>query len=114
MKRYKGLTEIYHGFAPRRPALLVAGDEAADFALALAWDRLYGRSAWLPSEWQPDHNVTTSEMTAIRLELGDFGFDLRHPDGKVRLTTTSLAPEAMTWNGEATIRLGIWRLEEYA
>ena len=35
-------------------------------------------------------------MTAIRLELGDFGFDPRHPDGKVRLTTTSLGPEAMT------------------
>lgn len=92
----QGLTDIYRGFAPRRPALLVAGDEAADFALALAWDRLYGRSAWLPSEWQPDPDVTTSEMTAIRLELGDYGFDPRHPDGKVRLTTTSLGPEAMT------------------
>ena len=44
----QGLTVIHRGFAPRRPALLVAGDEAADFALALAWDRLYGRSAWLP------------------------------------------------------------------
>src|ERR1022692_1482020 len=86
----QGLTDIYRGCAPRRPALLVAGDEAADFALALAWDRLYGRSAWLPSEWQPDPDVTTSEMTAIRLDLGDFGFDPRHPDGRVRLTTTSL------------------------
>ena len=92
----QGLTDIYRGFAPRRSALLVAGDEAADFALALAWDRLYGRSAWLPSDWQPDLDVTTSEMTAIRLELGDFGFDPRHPDGKVCLTTTSLGPEAIT------------------
>jgi hypothetical protein len=92
----QGLTEIYRGFAPRRPALLVAGDEAADFALALAWDRLYGRSAWLPSEWQPDPSVTTSEMAALRLELGDFGFDPRHTDGKVSLTTTSLGTEAMT------------------
>ena len=49
----QGLTVIQRGFAPRRPALLVAGDEAADFALALAWDRLYGRSLWLPSDWQP-------------------------------------------------------------
>jgi hypothetical protein len=92
----QGLTEIYRGFTPLRPALLVAGDEAADFALALAWDRLYGRSAWLPTDWQPDPDVTTSEMTAIRLEFGDFGFDPRHTDGKVRLTTTSLGAEAMT------------------
>ena len=74
----------------------MAGDEAADFALALAWDRLYGRSLWLPSDWQPDLDVSTSEMTAIRLELGDFGFDPRHSDGKVCLTTTSLGPEAIT------------------
>jgi hypothetical protein len=92
----QGLTDIYRGFAPRRPALLVAGDEAADFALALAWDRLYGRSAWLPSEWQPDQDVTTSEMATLRLELGDFGFDPPHSDGKVRLITTSLGSEAMT------------------
>jgi hypothetical protein len=52
------------------PALLVAGDAAADFALALAWDRLYGRSLWLPSQWQPSLDVNTSEMTATRLELG--------------------------------------------
>jgi hypothetical protein len=45
------LTVIQRGYAPGRPALLVAGDDAADFALA--WDRLYGRSLWLPSEWQP-------------------------------------------------------------
>ena len=38
-------------------ATLVAGDEAADFALALAWDRLYGRSLWLPSDWQPSLDV---------------------------------------------------------
>jgi hypothetical protein len=71
----QGLTVIQRGFASRTPALLVAGDEAADFALALAWDRLYGRSLWLPSEWQPSLDVNTSEMTTIRLELGDFGLD---------------------------------------
>jgi hypothetical protein len=43
----QGLTVIQRGFSPRRPALLVAGDEAADFALALAWDRLYGPEAWI-------------------------------------------------------------------
>jgi hypothetical protein len=92
----QGLTVIQRGFAPRRPALLVAGDEAADFALALAWDRLYGRSLWLPSEWQPSLDVSTSEMTAIRLLLGDFGFDERDHGGRVQLATTSLGPGAMT------------------
>jgi hypothetical protein len=92
----RGLTDIYRGFAPRRAALLVAGDEAADFALAFAWDRLYGRSAWLPSEWQPEPDVNTSDMTTLRLELGDFGFDPHHTDGEVRLATTSLRPEEMT------------------
>ena len=91
-----GLTVIQRGFGPRRPALLVAGDEAADFALAFAWDRLYGRSRWLPSEWCPDLDVNTSEMTTIRLLLGDFGFDASTPDGQVEITTTSLGREEMT------------------
>jgi hypothetical protein len=91
-----GLTVTQRGYAPRTPALLVAGDEAADFALALAWDRLYGRSLWLPSEWQPDPNVETGEMTAIRLLLGDFGYDPGTPGGQVQLTTTSLSPAVMT------------------
>ena len=91
-----GLTVIQHGFAPRRLALLVAGDEAADFALALAWNRLYGPSLWLPSEWQPSLDVKTNEMTTIRLVLGDFGFDASSTDGQVQLTTASLGPEAMT------------------
>lgn len=74
----------------------MAGDEAADFALALAWDRLCGRSLWLPSQWQPDVNMHTSEMTAIRLLLGDVGFDLGSADGQVQLTTTSLDTARMT------------------
>ncbi len=92
----QGLTVTQRGFAPRSPAVLVAGDEAADFALALAWDRLYGRSLWLPSGWQPILDVSTCEMTAIRLELGDFGFDASNPEGRVQLATTSLDPEVMT------------------
>jgi hypothetical protein len=91
-----GLTVIHRGLAPRKSALLVAGDEAADFALALAWDRLYGRSLWLPSEWQPDPNLNTSEMTVIRLLLDDFGYDPSTPDGQVQLTTTSLDSGVMT------------------
>jgi hypothetical protein len=91
-----GLTVIQRGFAPSVPALLVAGNEAADFALALAWDRLYSRSLWLPSEWWPDLDVSTSEMTTIRLLLDDFGSDPTSPDAQVHLTTTSLGAEMMT------------------
>jgi hypothetical protein len=97
----QGLTVIQRGFAPRRSALLVAGDAVEDFALALAWDRLYGWSLWLPSDWQPSLDVSTSEMTAIRLELGDFGFDASNRKGKVQLTTASLGPEVMTRLAEA-------------
>lgn len=97
----QGLTVIQRGFASRRPALLVAGDEATDFALAFAWDRLYGRSMWLPSDWQPSLDVSTREMTTIRLELGEFGFDALNRRGKVRLATTSLGPEEMTRLTEA-------------
>jgi hypothetical protein len=73
----------------RLPTLLVAGDKAADFALALAWDRLYGGACGCPSEWQPSLNVNTSEMMTIRLELDDFGFDASNRKGKVQLATTS-------------------------
>jgi hypothetical protein len=96
-----GLVVIQRGFAPRRPALLVAGDEAADFALALAWDRLYGRSLWLPSEWQPSLDIASSEMTAIRLELGEFGTDRNNRKGTVLVSTTSLGVETMTRLAEA-------------
>lgn len=93
----QGLTVIQRGFAPHAPALLVAGDKAADFALALAWDRMYSsHSLWLPSDWQPSLDVSTSEMTAIRLLLGDFGFDAGNRKAKVQITTTSLSPEVMT------------------
>jgi hypothetical protein len=90
-----GLTVIQRGYAPGRPALLVAGDDAADFALALAWDRLYGRSLWLPSEWQPSQDVSSSKMTAIRVELDNFGFDPSHAGGQVQLATMSLDPVKM-------------------
>lgn len=91
-----GLTVVQRGFAARGPALLVAGDEAADFALALAWDRLYSRSLWLPLDWWPDLDVNTSEMTTIRLLLDEFGSDPTTPDGQVQLTTTSVGAEMMT------------------
>ena len=49
-----GLTWITLGFREGQDdILLVAGDTAEDFALALGWDRLYGRGVWLPSSWWP-------------------------------------------------------------
>lgn len=90
-----GLAVIQRGFAAGRTSLLVAGDDAADFALALVWDRLYGRSLWLPLEWWPDPAVATSEMNAIRLLLDGFGADLATPDGEVQLTSTSVSDDRM-------------------
>jgi hypothetical protein len=89
------LTVVQRGYALARPVLLVAGDQAADFALAYAWERLYGRSVWLPSEWWPDPHVTTRATTTIRLLLYDLGFDVNTPDRRLQLTTTSASPETL-------------------
>jgi hypothetical protein len=89
------LSGVQRGYVPARPVLLVAGDQAADFALAYAWERLYGRSVWLPSEWWPDPDATTRVTTTIRLLLDDLGFDANTPDRRLQLTTTSAAPEAL-------------------
>jgi len=89
------LSGVQRGYVPARPVLLVAGDQAADFALAYAWERLYGRSVWLPSEWWPDPDATTRVTTTIRLLLDDLGFDANTPDRRLQLTTTSADPEAL-------------------
>lgn len=49
-----GLTWVTWG-SSQRQALLVCGDTAEDFALAMCWDRTRGVGAWLPSGfWQSD------------------------------------------------------------
>lgn len=52
---------------------VVVGDRAADFALALAYDRMLGRGVWLPSgalgTEQPLWVDVTSELSAIATDL---------------------------------------------
>jgi hypothetical protein len=48
-----GLVSVGTGARSREPVLLVVGESANDFAAALAWDRLYGRAVWVPSDWSP-------------------------------------------------------------
>lgn len=43
-----GLTSIAHGYFRRETPLVVLGQEADDFALAMLWDRLVGLAIWLP------------------------------------------------------------------
>jgi hypothetical protein len=63
----KGLTWIQRGFVAREATLLVYGDAAPDFALALGWDRLYGRAIWLPSSWSPIGQDPVARSTALAL-----------------------------------------------
>lgn len=48
-----GLSSVVNGPARPAPTLITAGDTAADCALALLWDRLYGGGLWLPRAWWP-------------------------------------------------------------
>ena len=50
-----------------RTNLIVAGDTANDFALAMIWDRIYGTSLWLPSELQP--SAQNPQSSAARMAL---------------------------------------------
>jgi hypothetical protein len=45
-----GLVQVRSGFDPNRLALVV-GDAADDFAVALAWDRMFGAGLWIPGSW---------------------------------------------------------------
>lgn len=62
-----GLAPILSGAARPAPTLVAAGDTAADFALALLWDRLYGSSLWLPRDWWPTATSPLGESVARAL-----------------------------------------------
>lgn len=58
----------------RPPVFLAAGDTAADFALALLWDRVFGRGVWLPRAWWPTGagrlGATTRAVLGVAAERG--------------------------------------------
>jgi hypothetical protein len=54
-KTRNGLVSVSNSARPRKPADLVLGDTADDFALAHISERLYGRSVWMPrSLWDDE------------------------------------------------------------
>ncbi len=62
-----GLTWVGGIGARRLPTLVVAGDTADDFALALMWDRLYGNGLWLPTGWWPTAGDRVGDSAAASL-----------------------------------------------
>lgn len=48
-----GLTSIHRPWPPARP-VAVLGSGAADFALTVALDRMFGTVVWVPAEWAHD------------------------------------------------------------
>lgn len=59
----EGVVEV--GGTKEPPALLMWGDDPADFGLALAWDRTYGTGIWVPDEWWRDPETKNQVITAI-------------------------------------------------
>jgi hypothetical protein len=60
-----GLDSVYELGPETPPALLVWGDDPADFALAMAWDRTYGNGIWVPDEWWRDADTRNQVVTGI-------------------------------------------------
>ncbi|WP_280463166.1 hypothetical protein [Nocardia carnea] len=49
----------------RPRAVVVLGDEAADAALAMIWDRVYGAGKWIPSEWWADGSLRQACLAGL-------------------------------------------------
>ena len=60
-----GLTPVYESEPDRPPVVVVWGDEPADFALAMTWDRTYGYGIWLPNEWWRDPDLHSQIISGI-------------------------------------------------
>lgn len=82
-----GLATVGGAAARLRPALVMIGDTAEDFALALIWDRMTGRGIWLPRAWWPNAGGRAAELAGAALSLMITRV-ARRPPG-VRLSTTS-------------------------
>lgn len=82
-----GLATVGGAAARLRPALVMLGDSAEDFALALMWDRMTGRGIWLPRAWWPTAGGRTAELAGAALSLMITRV-ARRPPG-VRLSTVS-------------------------
>lgn len=89
-----GLVTLQRQGPWRSPRIALAiGDAAEDFALAFAWDRIYGRGIWLPSEISPigDSEDSAATTSALRLLVSQRS----HRDGGFSLVSTSIPRESL-------------------
>ncbi len=87
-----GLMPVHEAGLAEDPAVLVVwGDEPADFALAMAWDRTYGYGIWIADDWRQRENVRNFLASGIDSLTGSMlGGRPRRP---VVFTSTSLSVE---------------------
>jgi hypothetical protein len=89
-----GLSRVFEGGPDDRPpALVVWGDDPDDFALAMAWDRIYGNGIWLPDKWWGNTATRPQVITAI-----DFlaSTALHRFQGELTFTSTSLSRKQLS------------------
>ncbi|WP_216354302.1 hypothetical protein, partial [Gordonia sp. i37] len=83
------LVRVSDGHDPDPSRLIVFGDSAEDYCLAMIWNRLYGNATWIATEWL-DSPHRTLILGTLRDDLG-----LDHPDTSKRwiATSASLRPD---------------------
>jgi hypothetical protein len=88
-----GLMSVYEsGLSETPAALIVWGDEPADFALAMAWDRTYGYGIWIADEWWQQDNLRNQISSAIDTLAGRTVGTSRR---RIVFTSTSLSTEEL-------------------
>jgi hypothetical protein len=85
-----GLTWITHRAELHPPAVVMIGDTAADFAVSMIWDRIYGDGYWLPSVLGNDDLPAMAQRLLLTLVQRS-----RLHGRKVRVMSRSVAAEAV-------------------
>lgn len=99
-----GLTSLTRGHRLDQPTVLVVGDAAEDFALAMMWDRTFGNCVWLPRELQPTGG--TAGARAARLALDWILRDVARWRNSLCLASCSLVDSELRALAE------LWDLED--
>jgi hypothetical protein len=105
-----GLYHVWHPDWDERPFMVIAGETADDFALALALDRCYSAAAWWPTTLSGDYaKVAAGELTRT------LNHATRRVERRVLLTSTSLSERelaevaqtltAQTWGSELSFEI---------
>jgi hypothetical protein len=99
-----GLTPIRKPWPPVRP-VAVLGSSAADFALAVALDRMFGEAIWVPADWAHDAGLRWQ----LQVAYWDLAHTARASGCQPVVTSISLSVEQL----EEAVRAG-WPLPEQA